>query len=66
VVAESGIIPVYIGNINDPKSIRGAIANERTDKLIKLKIKHIDKAYDYINLYYVRTTSDYGETPVQN
>ncbi len=66
VVAESGIIPVYIGNINDPKSIRGAIANERTDKLIKLKIKHIDKAYDYINLYYVRTTSDYGETSIQN
>lgn len=65
IIAESGVIPCYIGNLNDPKSIRGGISNEVTDKLIKLKIRHLDKAYDYINLYFVRTTSDHEEVQVE-
>jgi hypothetical protein len=61
-MAESGIVHCFIGHPSNPRTIRGGIFNEQTDKLIKLKIKNVDKAYDYINIYYVRNTSDYSET----
>lgn len=64
VIAESGVIYCYLGNINDPKSMRGGISDERTDKLIKIKLKNIDKQYDYINIYYIRNSSDYSEIKV--
>lgn len=62
VMAESGIVHCFVGHPSNPRTIRGGILNEQTDKLIKLKIKNVDKAYDYINIYYVRNTSDYSET----
>ena len=57
-ICETGNIPVYIGNINDPKSIRGGIGSEATDKIINLKLYNLDEAYEYINIYYSRKSSD--------
>lgn len=66
VMAESGIIHCYIGNIDDPRAVRGGMAKEISDKLIQIKINNLDKSYDYINLYYVNNTSDYSEINSQN
>jgi len=57
-VAESGIVSCYIGNVNDPFSVRGGIKDESSDKLIKFTLTNIDTAYDYIKVYYTRTYSD--------
>jgi len=64
-MAESGIIHCFIGNDNDPTSVRGGMTYENTGKLIRLSISPIDKSYDYITLYYVHNTSDYSELTVQ-
>ena len=56
-VGESGIVSVYIGNINDPHSIRGGISDENSHKAISFTINNIDSAYDYIKVYYTRSTS---------
>lgn len=59
-IAETGLIPVYIGNVNDPFSIRSGIANEITNKIIKLKLENLDLSYEYLNIYYTRTSSDFN------
>lgn len=57
-ICETGQIPVYVGNINDPKSIRGGVYNEYTDKIINLTIYNLDESYEYLNIYYTRKTSN--------
>lgn len=64
IIAESGIISAYIGKINDPASIRGGMVNELTNKIAKLKISNLDTSYDYLNIYFTRSTSDYDETEI--
>lgn len=56
-VAESGVVSCYIGNINDPFSIRGGLADESSEKIIKFSLYNIDTAYDYIKIYYTRNYS---------
>lgn len=56
-VGESGIVTCYIGNINDPLSIRGGISDENSHKAIQFTITNVDSAYDYIKVYYTRSTS---------
>lgn len=61
-VAESGKVVCHIGNINQPKYIRGGQQNEDSNKLIKFRLNNLDLAYSYIHVYYTRTTnSDSGE-----
>lgn len=57
-VCESGIVSCYIGNINDPYSIRGGISDENSRKAINFTMYNLDNTYDYIVVYYTRTTSD--------
>ena len=57
-VAESGKIICHIGTVNSPKSIRGGQQDEISNKIIKFKLKNLDLAYDYINIYYTRSTGD--------
>lgn len=64
IVAESGIISCYVGKINDPFSTRAGLANELTNKIARLRINNLDNAYDYVNIYYTRSTSDYSEVEV--
>lgn len=58
IIAESGIIPVHEGGVNDPSSITGGILNTNCNKIIKLKVSNIDVSYDYLNIYYYRTTGE--------
>ena len=64
VVAESGLVSCYIGNINDPTSQRGGFENENSYKTVKFTLSNLDEAYSYVNVYYVRTTGVMEGEPV--
>ena len=57
-IAESGKVVCFIGDINQPRSIRGGQLNENSNKLIKFRLNNLDLAYDYINVYYTRSSGD--------
>ena len=57
-ISESGQVVCYIGAVNNPKSIRGGQLDEISDKVIKFRLNNLDLAYDYINIYYTRTTGN--------
>ena len=57
-IAESGMVVCHIGGIKDPKSIRMGMQDEDSKKTIKFRISNIDTQYDYLKVYYTRTTSD--------
>ena len=55
-VAESGMISCFIGI--QPDSIRGGTEDESSNKIIKMVLNDIDTAYDHVNVYYSRATSN--------
>lgn len=57
-VGESGIISCFIGGDRDPFSIDGGFRDQLASKSISLTISDIDSSYDYIKVYYTRSTSD--------
>jgi len=57
-IAESGKVICHIGTVNSPKSIRGGQLDENSNKVIKFRLNNLDLAYDYINIYYTRSTGD--------
>lgn len=64
IITESGIVSCYIGKLNDPFSTRGGLADELTNKIIKINLLNLDTSYDYVNIYYTRSTADASETEV--
>lgn len=65
IVAETGIISVFKGTINNPKTCSGAFMDERTDKSILLNFYNIDTSFKYFNLYCLRNTCDQNGVLVQ-
>lgn len=65
IVAETGIISVFKGNTNTPKTCSGTVIDERTDKSIVLSLTNIDTSFTYFNLYYIRNTCDKNGILVQ-
>lgn len=63
-IAESGLIPAFIGSDQDPMSMDGGIKNQSSNKGIKLKLTNIDKSYNYLKVYYVRYFADYNQNRV--
>ena len=63
-IAESGLIPVFIGNDKDPLSMDGGIKNQQSHKGIKLKLTNLDKSYNFLKVYYVRYFADYQQNRV--
>lgn len=57
-VGESGIISCFIGGDRDPFSIDGGFRDQLASKSISLTVSDIDNSYDYIKVYYTRSTSD--------
>jgi hypothetical protein len=57
-VAESGIISCFQGIDCDPHSINGGVRDMTSNKSINLLVSDIDDSYDYIKVYYTRSTSD--------
>lgn len=60
-IAESGKVVCHIGNVNQPKYIRGGQLNEDSGKSIKLNVNNVDMAYTYVNIYYTKTTGTSSE-----
>lgn len=56
IVAESGIVTIHMGSLNDPASIRGGQFNENSGKSIQFIITNLDSGYDYVSVYYSRTS----------
>ena len=50
IVAETGLIPVFIGNDCDPRSMDGGIKNQVSNKGIQLKLTNLDKSYNYLKI----------------
>ena len=63
-IAETGLIPVFIGSDKDSYSIDGGIKNQLSNKGIKLKLTNLDSSYNYIKVYYVRYFADYQQNRV--
>ena len=63
-IAETGIIPVFIGSDRDPFSIDGGIKNQNSNKGVRLKLTNLDKSYNYLKVYYVRYFADYQQNRV--
>jgi len=64
IITESGIISCHVGNINDPKSIRGGMGNENSGKALTFRLTNLDSNYDFLNIYYSVSTSDYSEKEI--
>lgn len=58
IIAESGIVSVFKGDLSNPKTCTGAYMDEHTDKSIILYLKNIDTSFSYINIYYSRSSCD--------
>lgn len=56
-VAESAPVMVHIGSLNDPYSIRMGLENEKTNKSVGFNLSNLDGSYDFIKVYYTRSTS---------
>lgn len=56
-IAESSIVMVHIGKINDPFSMRMGMENEKTNKSVNFKLYNLDTSYDYVKVWYTRSTS---------
>ena len=64
IIAETGLIPAFIGDNSDPYSMEGGIKNQLSDKGIKLELTNLDKSYNYLKVYYVRYFADYNQNRV--
>ena len=61
-VAESGIVSVFIGT--SPQSIRSGLRNENSHKYAQFVLRNIDSAYNYVTVYYTKSTSDANQSEV--
>lgn len=61
-VAESGIVSVFIGT--SPQSIRSGLRNENSHKYTQFILRNIDSAYNYVTVYYTKSTSGANESEV--
>lgn len=57
-ISESGKVVCHIGGVNNPKTIRGGQQSENSEKIIKFKLKNLDQAYQYIRVYYTKTSGN--------
>lgn len=63
-IAESGLIPLFIGVDGDPYSMDGGIKNQLSNKGVKLRLTKLDSSYNYLKIYYVRYFADYQQNRV--
>ena len=61
-VAESGLVSLFIGN--DPCSVRTGFREEDSHKSVQFLLTNIDSAYQYVVVYYTKSTSDIQENAV--
>ena len=59
-IGESGLVQIHIGDIKQPHTIRMGMENENTKKAVHFHLRNIDAAYDFVKIYYTRSTSGSG------
>ena len=64
IIAETGIIHVFMGTNGYPESVEGGIKDMNTHKQIVLQLSNLDKSYNYLKVYQVRYLADYGQNRV--
>ena len=64
IIAETGIIHVFMGTNGYPESVEGGIKDMNTHKQIILQLYNLDKSYNYLKIYQVRYFADYGQNRV--
>jgi hypothetical protein len=57
VVAESGLVYCHIGTTGKPESIRLGMEDENSGKSILFKLTNIDLGFDFVRVYYARSSS---------
>ena len=57
-VGESSIVSLHVGNLKDPSTIRGGSLDENSYKIVHFNLSNVDASYDYINVYFTRSTSE--------
>ena len=62
-VGESGLVSVFIG-FNDYFSVTTGTKNENSFKQVNFQISNIDSSYDYVTVYFSRSTAEGGMNPV--
>ena len=62
-VAESGLVSIFIG-FNDPSSIHTGQKNENSTKQVRFQLSNIDSAYNYVSVYYSRSTAESNENSI--
>jgi hypothetical protein len=65
-VSESGKVVCHVGSVNNPSSIRGGQLNENSNKSISFTLNNLDVSYDYINIYYTKTTGSQDSEIVES
>lgn len=63
-VSESGIVSVFLGDLDDAKTIKGGLYDTNSHKLIKFLLSNIDTSYNYISIYYTRCTGTENGTEI--
>ena len=61
-IGESSLVSIFKGNTL--RSVTSGFRDENSDKSVKFLITNIDPSYQYINIYYTRSTSDIDENAV--
>ena len=59
-IGESGLVSVFIG-FNDYYSVHTGQKNENSFKQVNFQLKNLDSSYDYVHVYYSRSTAELGE-----
>lgn len=61
VVAESGIVQIFIEGLSDgmpdPKTIRMGLEDENSGKSVTFKLTNLDSGFDYVHVLYARSSS---------
>ena len=57
-IEESGLVTCHVGHLNDPFSIQSGLLDENSNKSIEFVLSNLDGNYEYIRVYYIRSTSD--------
>ena len=58
-VAESGLVSLFVGTT--PTSIRSGFRDEDSHKLVRMLLSNVDSSYQYVQVYYTRSSSDIAE-----
>lgn len=59
-IGESGVVSVFIG-YNDYYSVNTGTKNENSFKQVSFQLSNLDSSYDYVTVYYSRSTSELND-----